>query len=129
MSKTYKNYFPLQNVIFFLNLSPGEIAVYSYLLYCEDRKTYQCYPSYKTIGRAVGMSINTVQKYIAALGEKEFISIEPTSVITKSGQKRNGSYRYTIRPIQEVVESYHQRQLRKLEIKAARSRFTAEAAP
>ena len=129
MSKTYKNYFPLQNVIFFLNLSPGEIAVYSYLLYCEDRKTYQYYPSYKTIGRAVGMSINTVQKYIAALGEKEFISIEPTSVITKSGQKRNGSYRYTIRPIQEVVESYHQRQLRKLEIKAARSRFTAEAAP
>ena len=129
MSKAYKNYFPLQNVIFFLNLSPGEIAVYSYLLYCEDRKTYQCYPSYKTIGRAVGMSINTVQKYIAALGEKEFISIEPTSVITKSGQKRNGSYRYTIRPIQEVVESYHQRQLRKLEIKAARSRFTAEAAP
>ncbi|MCI8844553.1 MAG: helix-turn-helix domain-containing protein [Oscillospiraceae bacterium] len=129
MSKTYKNYFPLQNVIFFLNLSPGEIAVYSYLLYCEDRKTYQYYPSYKTIGRAVGMSINTVQKYIAALGEKGFISIEPTSVITKSGQKRNGSYRYTIRPIQEVVESYHQRQLRKLEIKAARSRFTAEAAP
>ena len=129
MSKTYKNYFPLQNVIFFLNLSPGEIAVYSYLLYCEDRKTYQYYPSYKTIGRAVGMSINTVQKYIAALGEKGFSSIEPTSVITKSGQKRNGSYRYTIRPIQEVVESYHQRQLRKLEIKAARSRFTAEAAP
>ena len=129
MSKTYKNYFPLQNVIFFLNLSPGEIAVYSYLLYCEDRKTYQYYPSYKTIGRAVGMSINTVQKYIAALGEKEFISIEPTSVITKSGQKRNGSYRYTIRPIQEVVESYHQRQLRKLEIKAARSRLTAKATP
>ena len=129
MSKAYKNYFPLPNAIFFLNLSPGEIAVYSYLLYCEDRKTYQYYPSYKTIGRAVGMSINTVQKYIAALGEKGFISIEPTSVITKSGQKRNGSYRYTIRPIQEVVESYHQRQLRKLEIKAARSRFTAEAAP
>ena len=129
MREAYKNYFPLPNAIFSLNLSPGEIAVYSYLLYCEDRKTYQCYPSYKTIGRAVGMSINTVQKYIAALGEKEFIEIEPTSVITKSGQKRNGSYRYTIRPIQEVVESYHQRQLRKLEIKAARSRFTAEAAP
>ena len=116
-------------MIFSLNLCPGEIAVYSYLLHCENRKTYQCYPSYKTIGQAVGMSTNTVQKYIAALGEKEFISIEPTSVITKSGQKRNGSYRYTIRPIQEVVESYHQRQLRKLEIKAARSRLTAKATP
>ena len=128
MSKTYKNYFPLPNVIFSLNLSPGEIAVYSYLLYCEDRKTYQCYPSYKTIGRAVGMSINTVQKYIAALGEKEFISIEPTSVITKSGQKRNGTLRYTIHPIQEAVDLYHQRQLRTLEIDVARSRLSPQTA-
>ena len=104
MSKAYKNYFPLPNVIFSLGLSPGEIAVYSYLLYCEDRKTYQCHPSYKTIGQAVGMSVNTVQKYIAALGDRGFISVEPTSVITKSGQKRNGTLRYTIRPIREAVE-------------------------
>lgn len=121
MSKAYKNYFPLPNVIFSLNLSPGEIAVYSYLLYCEDRKTYQRHPSYKTIGRAVGMSVNTVQKFIAALGEKGFISIEPTSIITKSGQKRNGTLLYTIRPIQEAVELYHQRQLQKLELDAAKS--------
>ena len=53
MSQAYKNYFPLPNVIFSLNLSPGEIAVYSYLLHCENRKTYQCYPSYRTIGQAV----------------------------------------------------------------------------
>ena len=128
MSRAYKNYFPLPNVIFSLSLSPGEIAVYSYLLYCEDRKTYQCYPSYKTIGQAVGMSMNTVQKYIFELADKGFITIEPTSVITKTGQKRNGSYRYTIRPIQEVVESYHQRQLRKLEIDAAKSRLTTQTA-
>ena len=121
MSKTYKNYFPLPNVIFSLGLSPGEIAVYSYLLYCEDRKTYQCHPSYKTIGRAVGMSTNTVQKYITALGERGFISIEPTSVITKSGQKRNGTLLYTIRPIREAVELYHQRQLQKLELDVAKS--------
>ena len=121
MSKTYKNYFPLPNVIFSLGLSPGEIAVYSYLLYCEDRKTYQCHPSYKTIGRAVGMSTNTVQKYITALGERGFISVEPTSVITKSGQKRNGTLRYTIRPIQEAVEFYHQRQIGQLEMDVAKS--------
>ena len=121
MSKAYKNYFPLPNVIFSLGLSPGEIAVYSYLLYCEDRKTYQCHPSYKTIGRAGGMSTNTVQKYITALGERGFISIEPTSVITKSGQKRNGTLLYTIRPIREAVELYHQRQLQKLELDVAKS--------
>ena len=126
MSKTYKNYFPLPNVIFSLGLSPGEIAVYSYLLYCEDRKTYQCHPSYKTIGRAVGMSTNTVQKYITALGERGFISVEPTSVITKSGQKRNGTLRYTIRPIREAVELYHQRQLHKLELDVTKSSLASQ---
>ena len=126
MSKAYKNYFPLPNVIFSLGLSPGEIAVYSYLLYCEDRKTYQCHPSYKTIGRAVGMSTNTVQKYITALGERGFISVEPTSVITKSGQKRNGTLRYTIRPIREAVELYHQRQLHKLELDVTKSSLASQ---
>ncbi len=63
-------------MIFSLGLSPGEIAVYSYLLYCEDRKTYQCYSSYKTIGRAVGMSTSTVYKYITGLAERGFISID-----------------------------------------------------
>ena len=128
MREAYKNYFPLPNAIFSLNLCPGEIAVYSYLLLCENRKTYQCYPSYKTIGQAVGMSTNTVQKYIFELADKGFITIEPTSVITKSGQKRNGSHRYTIRPIQEVVELYHQRQLRKLEQDTAKSRIARGSA-
>ena len=128
MKEAYKKYFPLPNEIFSLNLCPGEIAVYSYLLYCEDRKTYQCYPSYKTIGQAVGMSTNTVQKYIFELADKGFIIIEPTSVITKSGQKRNGSHRYTIRPIQEVVELYHQRQLHRMEQNLARSRMAKQCA-
>lgn len=50
-----KNYYPVPKVICQLGLSPGEIAVYSFLLFCEDRKTYQCYPSYRTIGEAVWM--------------------------------------------------------------------------
>ena len=59
-----KNYFPVPNEVFLLGLSPGELAVYSYLLFCEDRNTYQCWPSFKTIGKATGMSINTVRKYV-----------------------------------------------------------------
>lgn len=43
-----KSYYPVPKVICQLGLSPGEIAVYSFLLFCEDRKTYQCYPSYRT---------------------------------------------------------------------------------
>ena len=68
-----KNYYPVPKVICQLGLSPGEIAVYSFLLFCEDRKTYQCYPSYRTIGEAVGMSRNTVCKYVRSLEEKGLI--------------------------------------------------------
>ncbi len=62
-----KNYFPLPNEIYQLGLSHGAIAVYGYLLRIEDRRTYQCHPSYATIGKAVGMSNNTVRKYVQEL--------------------------------------------------------------
>ena len=67
-----KNYFQLPNEIFLLGLSPGALAVYSYLLCCENRKTYQCWPSYKTIGKAVRMSANTVHKYVCELEERQY---------------------------------------------------------
>ena len=34
-----KNHFPLPKEVFSLGLRSGEILAYSYLLYCEDRKT------------------------------------------------------------------------------------------
>lgn len=109
-----RDYFPLPNEIFSLGLSTGEIAVYAYLMYCEDRKTFQCHPSYKTIGKAVGMSKNTVKKHVDRLIEKRLITAEPTSVITQKGEKRNGNLRYTIRPIREALEQYYEQQLIRL---------------
>ena len=38
-----KNYFPLPNCIYQLGLSAGAIVVYGYLLYIENRETYQCH--------------------------------------------------------------------------------------
>ena len=35
-----KNYFPLPNEIFSLGLSGGEILVYTYLMYREDREPF-----------------------------------------------------------------------------------------
>ena len=106
-----KNYFPMPNEVFLLDLSAGEIAVYAYLMYCEDRKTFQCHPSYKTIGSAVGLSKNTVKKHVDGLIAKQLITAEPTSIITKHGQKHNGTLLYTIRPIQEAVNLYYEQQL------------------
>lgn len=56
------DYFPLPKAIFRLGLDSGEIAVYAFLMYCEDRKTFKCHPSYSTIGESLGMSKNTVKK-------------------------------------------------------------------
>lgn len=61
------NFFSLPNEIFLLGLNAGELAVYSFLRRCENRKTHQCWPSVKTIGQAVRMSENTVRKYIHQL--------------------------------------------------------------
>ena len=118
-----KNYYPVPKVICQLCLSPGEIAVYSFLLFCEDRKTYQCYPSYRTIGDAVGMSRNTVAKYVQLLEEKELIRTERTTVTLKDGRKRNGSLLYTILPPEQAVEQFNRQQLAKAEAAAERRRI------
>ena len=110
-----KNYFPLPNEVFCLGLTYGELAVYSYLMYCENRKTFKCYPSYKTIGNAIGMSKNTVRKYVKSLEDKQLISTQPTTIINKNGHKQNGSLLYTIRPIDEAVNHYYEQQMIKLE--------------
>ena len=123
-----KNYFPLPNELFMLGLSTGELAVYSYLMYCEDRKTFQCHPSYKTIGKAVDMSQNTVRKYVLSLEEKALITTEPTTVYTKSGEKRNGSLLYTIRPIQEALNLFYARQMAKVDEDVAKQRAAEKLA-
>lgn len=110
-----KDYFPLPNEIFCLGLSYGEIAVYSYLLYRENRKTFQCYPSYRSIGKALGMSRNTVSKYIQLLVDKELITTEPTSVFTKDNKKLNGNLLYTILPIEQAKDYFYKQQLENLD--------------
>jgi len=110
-----QKFFPLPNEIFSLGLSAGEIAVYAYLMYCEDRKTFQCHPSYTTIGRAVGLSKNTVKKYVDGLVEKQLITTEPTEVTLKDGRRHNGSMLYTIRPIAEAVEYHYEKQMMRIQ--------------
>ena len=115
-------FFPVPNMIFNLGLDGGEILVYLYLMYCEDRKTFQCYPGYKTIGSAVGMSVNTVRKYVQSLEKKRLITTEWTMVRTKSGKAHNGTLKYTIRPIQEAIDYYDEIQMKQLYAEAARRR-------
>ena len=110
------NFFSLPNEIFALGLNAGELSVYCFLRRCENHRTHQCWPSIRTIGQAVHMSENTVRKYIRRLEERGLITTEPTEVITKTGEKRNGNLLLTLCPIQEVIDEYYDRQLEKLEL-------------
>lgn len=117
-----KNYFLVPNEVFHIGLSYPEISVYCYLLSIEDRETYQCWPSYKTIGKALGMCENTASKYVRSLEEKGLIRTEPTMVRSKDGRPLNGNLLYTIRPIQAAIELFYERQFQQLEEDTARQR-------
>ena len=123
-----KNYFMVPNEIFSIGLDYREISLYAYLLRCENRKTYQCYPSYRTIGDAVGMSRNTVCKYVRSLEEKGLIRTERTSIVLKNGRKRNGSLLYTLLPWKQAVEQFHQHQLAMAEAAAERQQVQQQLA-
>jgi len=77
----------------------------------ENRRTYQCLASYPTIAKKLGLSVNTVAKYVAALEEHGLIRTERTEIVTRDGLKRNGCLRYTILPIQSAIDLYHERQM------------------
>lgn len=122
----YKNTFPLPSEIFLLGLCPGELAVYAYLLRCENRKTHQCWPSYKTIGKAVNLSENTVRRHVCSLVDRGLIQTENTTVMTKAGLKRNGNLLYTIPPFQPILDAHYQQQLDKPALDTARTRLETQ---
>ena len=105
------NYFRLPNDIFNLDLCAEEIAVYAFILRMENRRTYTCFPSYKTIGRALKMSKNTVAKYVHSLADKRLIELEQTSVTDKNGNRRNGNLQYKVLSISVAVQDFYERQM------------------
>ena len=113
--------------LFLLRLCPIELAIYAYLSCLENRKTYQCWPSYNTIADALHISRNTVRKYVASLEARGLITTEHTVICGRDGKARNGNLRYTIRPVQEALNLFHERQLEAAELAQARAK-TAEKA-
>lgn len=109
-----KRFYQVPNEIMRLGLSVGEIAVYNYLMYCEDRKSYKCYPSYRKMGEALNLTRKTVMKYVRSLEEKCLITTEHTTVTLKSGKKQNGNLLYTIRPIEEAMKYCYEQQMIRL---------------
>ena len=88
-----KHFFPMPNEIFSMDLSAEEIALYAYLMYRENRKSFQCWPSFDTIGK-----------------EKGFILTEHTTIRTQQGQRRNGNLLYNLRPMREPIAALRDRE-------------------
>ena len=109
--KKQGNYFMLPNDIFNMDLTAGEIALYAFLMRMEDRKTFTCYPAFKTICNALHMSKNTVMKYVRQLEEKELIETKRTIVEHHDGSLRNGNLMFRILPIKQAVDAFHRRQI------------------
>jgi len=114
-------FFTLPKEIFLLTLPPSAFLVYAYLLYCEERHTHQCHPSYRTIAGATGLSLNTVAKSVSILIDKSLITVERSCWFNEKGLKRNGNNLYTILPISAAMEEFYQWQLRQLELDTERS--------
>ena len=117
-----KYFFMLPNAVFELGLHVYELAIYAYLLRIEDRRTWQCVVSYPTIADKLGISVNTVAKYVGLLEEHGLIATERTDVITRDGLKRNGCLRYTILPIKIAIDQFYERQMYAAEVAAKRQR-------
>lgn len=115
-------FFTLPNEVFLLRLPPSAFMVYAYLLLIEDRRTHTCHPSYNTIAAATGLAKNTAIKSVNTLLETGLITVESSSYFDKHGMKWKGNNLYTILPVRPAVDTFHQRQLQRLELEVRRRR-------
>lgn len=117
--------FPVPNEVFQLDLKPGELLVYIYLHYQKGVRSGQCWPSYATIGAAVGMSRKTVQTHIGSLINKGLIRAEETMIRRKNGRRCNGSLRYTVTPIRQVLMAREKEFLEQLKLAEAQRKWAS----
>ena len=121
--EVFKAVFPLPKAVFQLGLKAGDLLVYIYLQYRKGARSGQCWPSYATIGRAVGMSRKTVQKHIGALVDKGLVQPEETTIRRKNGFVYNGSLLYTLKPIQQVIRQHEKEILAELKLAEAQRKW------
>ena len=118
-------FFEMPSAMFQMDLTTDELATYAYLRYRKNNRTHKCWPSYKTIGEAIGRSRKSVAKYVGGLEEKGLIRAEPTEMITKKGVPLNGNLMYTVLPIRPAVDEFNRRLLRRAEVENERRRVQA----
>ncbi len=122
-SEVFDAVFPVPVEVFQLDLKPSELLVYIYLHYQKGVRSGQCWPSYATIGKAVGMSRKTVQKHVGLLVNRGLIRVEETVVRRKDGHRYNGSLLYTVKPIEQILKEREKEFLAELKLAEAQRKW------
>ena len=115
--------FPVPAEVFQLDLECGELLVYIYLHYQKGVRSGQCWPSYATIGAAVGMGRKTVQRNVHSLVDKSLIQAEDTTVRRKNGYSYNGNLLYTVKPVEQILKAREKEFLTELKLAEAQRRW------
>ena len=88
-------YYRMPHRIIELGLTPIQFTVYSYLVSCTGQNSV-CWPSYKTISEACGISRNAAIQAIEFLIQKRLVDKTPTTRRNVYGHTRTGNNEYRI---------------------------------
>lgn len=86
--KPTKNFYMMPNDVFKLGLNPYEFMILSYLVRRMNSDS-ECWPSFKTMSKDLGISISTLKDRIAKLEKRKLISVRK---YTGSRKHRNNVY-------------------------------------
>lgn len=88
-------YFQLSNTIFYYDLTPIQLAVYSYLVSCAGQKV-KCWPAMKTIAACCHCSKNAARDAMSELDRRDFIRKVETYRDEPNGKTRQTNNTYYI---------------------------------
>ena len=92
---TNRGYFKMTNSIFCYDLTPLQLAVYSYLVSCAG-STGKAWPSMKTIAANCGCCVTTASNAVKVLDARGFIRVVRTYAQKSNGQKQQTNNTYYI---------------------------------
>ena len=86
--KPTKNFYMMPNEVFKLGLDPYEFMILSYLVRRMNADS-ECWPSYKTMSKDLGISTSTLEDRVAKMCKRGLISV---GKYASNGKYRNNVY-------------------------------------
>ncbi len=104
---TASNLFEYKQMVYHTDLKSRALSVLMYLVDRADNKAFTCYPSIKTIGEQLHISISTVKRAMKELLERGFLKREARFALSKNGGQTSNLYTLTLpqeQPLNELFE-------------------------